>query len=93
MLLNNPVHLQMPQQASSQDICLEKAPSQCKVQGSNKILSSQLQSDLYKIDAHNKTQVKSTSKLTLVNLVLLNSEQHYVHSPHHSSSVFFYRYI
>lgn len=48
----------MPQQASSQDICLEKAPSQCKVQGSNKILSSQLQSDLYKIDAHNKNTGK-----------------------------------
>lgn len=44
----------MPQQASSQDICLEKAPSQCKVQGSRKILSSRLQSDLYRTEAHNK---------------------------------------
>lgn len=54
MLLNNPGYLQMPQQASSQDICLEKAPSQCKVQGSRKILSSRLQSDLYRTEAHNK---------------------------------------
>lgn len=54
MLLNSPVYLQVPQQASSWDICLEKALGQYKVQGSRKILSSQLQSDLYKTDPHNK---------------------------------------